>query len=98
MTRRAWIYVIAAPLLLAGCERPLDAPLSTSFGQAVASMNVQIVPGPVSTAPPEGSGATGAAAIGRYETGKVLGASAVASTGSLEHSSGQLTPAPGAAP
>ena len=103
MIRAAWVGVIvASPLVLCACETRLDAPLSTSFGQAVASMDSQIVPAAISNAPPEGSGAAGAAAIRRYETGKVLGADAASSTGALAVPSGRRVPTPqpaaGAAP
>ncbi|MCW2573913.1 MAG: hypothetical protein JWO88_3971 [Frankiales bacterium] len=56
--------------LLAGCAERLDAPLSPNFGQAVASLDAQIVPAPPTEAPPEGSAARGVAAIRRYEKGQ----------------------------
>jgi hypothetical protein len=56
---------------LAACQTPLDAPLSPTFGMAVASMQSQIVPVPESDLPPEGSAARSAAAIARYEKGEV---------------------------
>ncbi|HEV2530975.1 hypothetical protein [Phenylobacterium sp.] len=56
--------------LLAGCAERLDAPLSPTFGQAVASMDAQIVPATPGDAPPEGSAARGVAAIRRYEKGQ----------------------------
>jgi len=56
---------------LAACTTPLDAPLSPTLGQAVASMDVQIIPAPADDRPPESSGARGVAAIKRYETGRV---------------------------
>jgi hypothetical protein len=55
---------------LAGCAERLDAPLSPTFGQAVASMDAQIIPAPATEAPPEGSAARGVAAIRRYEKGQ----------------------------
>jgi uncharacterized lipoprotein YajG len=60
-----------AAALLAGCATPLDTPLSPQLGQAVASMNAQIIPAAVSDEPPESSAARSAAAVRRYEQGKV---------------------------
>ncbi|MDB5466592.1 MAG: hypothetical protein JWQ46_1354 [Phenylobacterium sp.] len=54
------------------CANSLDAPLSPTFGQAVASLQSQIVPASVSTEPPVSSGARGAAAIQRLEKGQVM--------------------------
>jgi hypothetical protein len=61
----------AAVLVLAGCSGHLDAPLSPSFGLAVASMQAQIVPPQrISDQPPETAAARAAAAIRRYEQGR----------------------------
>lgn len=60
---------------LAGCSEqvgaPLDAPVSSSFGKAYATLDSQIVPAPVNPAPPESSASRGVAAIARYEAGQV---------------------------
>lgn len=74
-----------AALLAAGCAERIDAPLSQTFGVAVASMDSQIVPAPVDPRPPVTSAARGVAAIRRYETGKV--AAPVASTSNVSASS-----------
>ena len=67
------IPVLAAAL--AGCtqslDASLDAPMSKNLGQAVASMDSQIIPAPVSTLAPDETGARAALAIGRYEKGEV---------------------------
>lgn len=64
------LIILAGGLACAACSTPLDAPLSPTFGQAVASMQSQIIPAPVSLEAPEGSGAVGAAAIARMERGE----------------------------
>lgn len=57
---------------LAGCASSVDAPMSSTFGQAVASMDSQIIaPTRISDDPPASSGARAAAAIARYEKGEV---------------------------
>jgi hypothetical protein len=56
---------------LVGCAAPVDAPLSPTFGQAVASMQVQVIPVAVSDLAPESSGARAVAAVRRYEKGEV---------------------------
>ncbi|WP_309089130.1 hypothetical protein [Phenylobacterium sp.] len=61
--------IIALPL--AACSTPIDAPLSPTFGQAVASMQSQIIPAEVSDLPPESSGRRGVEAIRRFERGEV---------------------------
>jgi hypothetical protein len=63
--------VCALGLGLSGCAESLDAPLSTTFGQAVATMDTQIIPTHVSDQPPASSGEVGAAAVGRYQKGQV---------------------------
>jgi hypothetical protein len=63
--------ILAAALGAAACQTPLDAPLSPTLGLAVATMQHQIVPTPVTDAPPEGSAARSAAAIDRYVRGEV---------------------------
>ncbi|RAK52535.1 hypothetical protein [Phenylobacterium deserti] len=60
------------PLLALGaCTTPLDAPLSPTLGQAVASMDAQIIPPTETDLPPESSGARGVAAVDRYQRGRV---------------------------
>jgi hypothetical protein len=66
------------PLLFCLCaalgacsSTPLDAPLSATFGQAVASMRTQIIPSPETEELPQGSAARSAAAIARYQSGEV---------------------------
>jgi hypothetical protein len=56
---------------LGGCIDSIDAPLSPTFGQAVASMDSQIIPAAVSSEPPPANGARAASAIGRLEKGEV---------------------------
>jgi hypothetical protein len=68
---RNLILASACAVGLCGCAQSLDAPLSSNFGKAVASMDTQIIPTPISDQPPAGSGVVGAAAIGRYEKGDV---------------------------
>ncbi|HEY8571552.1 hypothetical protein [Phenylobacterium sp.] len=48
-----------------------DAPLGANFGLAVASMDNQIIDPTPALGPPETSGAKAAAAIRRYERGRV---------------------------
>jgi hypothetical protein len=58
---------------LAGCAAPLDAPLSPSLGEAVATLQSQIIPPPAADdRPGESSAARAAAAIARYDNGKVI--------------------------
>jgi hypothetical protein len=72
MSRLMKLVALAALCAAAGgCQTPLDAPPSPTFGQAVASMQSQIIPAEVSNEPPESSAARGVAAIERYEAGKV---------------------------
>lgn len=56
---------------LCGCVQSIDAPLSPTFGQALASMDSQIIPAAVSSLPPPANGARAATAIGRLEKGQV---------------------------
>jgi hypothetical protein len=56
---------------LGGCADNVDAPLSPTFGQAVASMDTQIIPAPISDQPPASAGEVGAAAVGRYYHGQI---------------------------
>jgi hypothetical protein len=63
--------VCALGLGLCGCAQSVDAPLSTTFGKAVSSMDAQIIPTQVSDQPPAGSGEVAAAAVGRYQKGQV---------------------------
>ncbi|RAK60808.1 hypothetical protein DJ021_13815 [Phenylobacterium hankyongense] len=68
---RTLLPVFLAAAGLCGCAAPLDAPLSPAFGQAVATMQAQVIPVAVSDLPPESSAARSVAAIGRYEKGEV---------------------------
>lgn len=68
---RTLILISVCAVGLCGCAQNLDAPLSPTFGTAVASMDTQIIPTPISDVPPSSSGVVGAAAIGRYEKGQV---------------------------
>lgn len=65
------LLILAACAGLAACATPTDGPESATFGQAVASMDVQIVHRPVSSLPPEDSGARGTLAAQRLEKDKV---------------------------
>lgn len=65
------LLILSMCLIPGGCATPLDAPMSPNFGQAVASMNVQIVPHQVSDLPPDSSARRSALAIERYEKGEV---------------------------
>jgi len=69
---RTLILISACAAALGGCAQSIDAPLSSTFGQAVATMDSQIIPAPISDLPPSSSGAVAVAAIGRYEKGEVI--------------------------
>jgi len=69
---RTLILISACAAALGGCAQSIDAPLSSTFGQAVATMDSQIIPAPISDLPPSSSGAVAVAAIGRYEDGEVI--------------------------
>lgn len=64
------LLLIAVCAGMAGCSTPLDAPMSDTFGLAVASMNNQIIPAEVSDLPPEDSGARAVLAIQRADRGE----------------------------
>lgn len=68
---RTLILASLAAIGLSGCVQSVDAPMSPTFGQAVATMDTQIIPAKVSDEPPSTSGAAAAAALGRYEKGQV---------------------------
>jgi hypothetical protein len=68
---RTLILMSVCAVALCGCAESLDAPLSPIFGKAVASMDAQIIPTPISDQAPSSSGAVGVAAIARYEKGQV---------------------------
>lgn len=68
---RRQILIALAAASLTGCAGALDAPMGTRFGEAVASMQAQAIPAPVSDLPPEDSGARAAAAISRLQKGEV---------------------------
>jgi hypothetical protein len=56
---------------LSACSTPIDAPMSTTFGEAVATLDKQIIPPPVpNDAPPESSATRGVLAVHRYERGE----------------------------
>lgn len=52
---------------LSACNTATDAAMSDTFGQAVASMNSQIIPVAVSDQAPESSGARGAIGVHRSD-------------------------------
>ncbi len=93
MMRLAALAALGPLLLCAGCDTPLQEPLSPSFGAAVASLDVQILPSDPNPAPPPGSGAVGAAAVARYQTGHVIEPNS-AGTSEVGHELGSATPAP----
>jgi hypothetical protein len=64
------LLILAASAAAAGCTTPVDAPQSSAFGLAVASMDAQIIPAAVSDLPPETSGARSTLAIARYQKGE----------------------------
>ena len=88
---------VAAALGLCACSTapmgaPLDAPLSSSFGVAAATLGRQaIAAAPAAAGPAASSGARGAEAIRRYEAGEVRPLEP-------EGASGGGAPAPGAPP
>jgi len=62
------ITASAAVLAAAACTTPIDAPQSPTLGEAVATLDKQIIaPAKVTDAPPESSAARAAEAIKRYE-------------------------------
>jgi hypothetical protein len=65
------LFLIPIVASLAGCATPLDAPLSPRFGEAVASMQAQVIPAAISSAPPQDPGARAVAAITRLQKGEV---------------------------
>ncbi|WP_395670241.1 hypothetical protein [Phenylobacterium sp.] len=71
MRMRPLIATLTCLLGLGGCVESIDAPMSPTFGQALASMDAQIVRSPMSDLPPESSGAVGVAATMRYQKGEV---------------------------
>jgi hypothetical protein len=97
MMRLAALAALAPLLLCGGCNTPLQEPLSPRFGAAVASLDVQIAPPDPSTAPPAGSGAVGAAAIARYQSGRVIQPNS-ADTSQIARGIGAPAAGPGAAP
>jgi hypothetical protein len=70
MRTKTTIAILAGAALVAGCASQIDQPQSATFGDALDSMRAQATTGTVSEEPPVGSGATGAAAIKRVETGQ----------------------------
>ena len=68
---RTLILLSACAIGLCGCAQSLDAPMSPVFGKAVATMDTQIIPTPVSDEAPTGSGVHGTNALGRYDADKV---------------------------
>jgi len=73
---------LALAMSLAGCmstadpdwniQGRVDGPMSPTFGFAVASMDNQIIDPAPAAGPPEVSAARAAAAVERYERGRVL--------------------------
>ncbi|CAN7415436.1 hypothetical protein LJR219_002648 [Phenylobacterium sp. LjRoot219] len=68
---RTLILTSVCAVGLCGCVQSIDAPLSPTFGQAVASMDTQIIPVRPSDQPPSANGARAASAIARLEKGEV---------------------------
>jgi len=64
------LLIVALCTGVGACETPTDAPMSPIFGQAVASMDRQIIPVAVSDLPPEDSGARAALGIARADRGE----------------------------
>lgn len=90
----------ALALLTSACAARADGPLSPSLGAAVASMDSQIIDPTPAEGIPEGSGARTAAAIKRYETGRVkpppsAGATTDAGYGSAADKGGEPATNPG---
>lgn len=66
---RTLIALSALVLVCACAHRKTDTAGAPSFGASVQTLQTQVVPGSVSAEPPEGSGAQGALAQERYQTG-----------------------------
>jgi hypothetical protein len=64
------LLIIALCSGIGACATPTDAPLSPTFGEALASMDRQIIPVAVSDLPPEDSGARATLAIQRGDKGE----------------------------
>lgn len=80
---RATLRLAALAALCAGagaCLGPVDAPMSATLGDSVASMDNQIIDPRPAAGLPETSGAKAAAAIRRYERGEVFAPEAASST------------------
>lgn len=82
---RTLLIATVCAAALSGCSAHIDGPLSPVFGKAVATMDTQIIPAPISDKQPAGSGAQGAAAIDRYQKDQVYKPETQA-TGSLASS------------
>ena len=65
------LAVILAAAGLAACASPADAPLSSTFGQAVASMDSQIIDPTPAEGLPETSGARAVMGIRKYQEDRV---------------------------
>lgn len=65
------LLALTALALAGACSHKIDTVGAPDFGASVEAMHrAQAVPGQVSDEPPEGSGAQGALAQERYETGQ----------------------------
>jgi hypothetical protein len=65
------LLALSALTLLCACSHAVDTASAPSFGVSTQMLhNAQTVLGPVSEEPPEGSGAQGALAQDRYQTGQ----------------------------
>lgn len=72
MSRAVTLAVLAAAgAALSACHTPLDEPMNTNFGRAVASLDAQIIPAAPDPRPPESSAAAGVGAIRRLEHDQV---------------------------
>jgi hypothetical protein len=65
------IATLALGAAAAACSGQIDAPLSSTFGQALASMDNQIIDPTPAVGVPETSAAKGVLAIERYENDRV---------------------------
>ena len=65
------LLALSALAIASACSHSVDTAGAPSFGVSVATLQTeQTVPGTVSNEPPEGSGAVGALAQERYQSGQ----------------------------
>lgn len=65
------LLALSALAFASACSHAVDTAGAPSFGVSVATLQTkQAAPGPVSDEPPEGSGAVGALAQERYQSGQ----------------------------